>query len=75
MATEQPTKRFEIVGSSREGLEQAIEVAISRAGQTVRNLDWFEVKAIRGNIQGGKVGVYQVKLAVGFRALEMSELS
>ena len=60
-------KVIELVGSSNAGLQQAIENAVSRAGQTLSHLDWFEVKEIRGNIQDGKVAWYQVKLGIGFR--------
>jgi dodecin len=56
----------EIVGSG-DGLEDAIEGAISRASKTIRNLAWFEVAEIRGHIEGGEVAHYQVKVKVGFR--------
>ena len=74
MATQRPTKRFELVGSSRQGVQQAIENAILQTGQTICDLDWFEVKAIRGNIQHGKVGLFQVKLGMGFRALDPEDI-
>ena len=57
----------EIVGSSEDGLEDAIEGAVARAGKTLRNLDWFEVAEIRGHIENGEVAHYQIKLKVGFR--------
>ena len=57
----------EIVGSSPDSLDQAIRNAVSRAGSTLRNLDWFEVTEIRGHIEGGEVAHYQVGLKVGFR--------
>ena len=57
----------EIVGSSPDGVDQAIRNAITRASQTLRNLDWFEVSEIRGHVQDGKVAHYQVVLKVGFR--------
>jgi hypothetical protein len=41
--------------------------AISKASETLRNLDWFEVKEIRGWIQDGEVQHTQVTLQVGFR--------
>ena len=74
MIAEHATRRLELVGSSQQGIQQAIENAIEQAGQTIRNLDWFEVKAIRGNIQDGGVRWYQVKLGVGFRALDPTDL-
>ena len=75
MVVERATKRLELVGSSRQGIQQAIENAIEQAGQTIRNLDWFEVKAIRGSIQDGGIRWYQVKLGVGFRALDPTDLT
>ena len=74
MTTEHTYKVIELVGSSVESTEKAIENALARASQTIKGLDWFEVKEIRGNIQEGKVAWYQVKLAVGFRILEASDL-
>ena len=74
MTTNHTYKVIELVGSSSEGLQPAIETAISRAGETIRNLDWFEVKEIRGNIQDGGVAWYQVKLAIGFRVLSAADL-
>ncbi|ARQ67723.1 dodecin [Streptomyces marincola] len=62
----------EIVGSSHEGLDDAIRNAIGRAAQTLRQLDWFEVTQIRGHIVEGTVEHYQVGLKVGFR-LEAGE--
>ena len=60
-------KIVELVGSSSENIQQAIDGAIARASQTIRNLDWFEVREIRGTIDGGKANWYQVKLGIGFR--------
>jgi len=60
-------KTVELVGSSPKGIDAAIENAISRAAKTIRNLDWFEVKEVRGHIADNKIAHYQVKLAVGFR--------
>ncbi len=57
----------EIVGSSHEGIDQAIRNAITRASQTVRNLDWFEVTQVRGQIENGQIEHYQVCMKVGFR--------
>ncbi|MGR6968734.1 dodecin [Streptomyces cynarae] len=57
----------EIVGSSPEGIDQAIRNGIERASQTLRNLDWFEVTQVRGRIEDGRIEHYQVGLKVGFR--------
>ena len=60
-------KSVEITGSSPEGVTQAIETAIQKASKTVRNLDWFEVLSVRGQIADGAVAHYQVTMKVGFR--------
>jgi flavin-binding protein dodecin len=60
-------KTVEITGSSRDGVTQAIEAAIAKASQTLRNLDWFEVIGIRGHVGSGGVNHYQVTLKLGFR--------
>jgi dodecin len=63
-----PTYRVtEIVGSSPESLQQAVRNGVARASQTLRNLEWFEVSEIRGQIADGAVAQFQVCLKVGFR--------
>jgi len=57
---------LDLVGSSDRGIEDAIAAAIDRAQRTIRNLRWFEVGTIRGDIENGKVRWYQVELKVGF---------
>jgi flavin-binding protein dodecin len=57
----------EIVGTSTEGVDDAIKGAVTRAAATLRGLDWFEVTEIRGHIEDGAVEHVQVGLKVGFR--------
>ena len=58
---------IELVGSSTETVEDAIDNAVDRASKTVRHLDWFEVMETRGQIVNNEVAYYQVRLKVGFR--------
>lgn len=60
-------KLIEIVGSSPSGADDAIKNAIERAGKTLHNMDWFEVKETRGHLENGKIDHFQVKLKVGIR--------
>jgi dodecin len=61
----------EIVGSSQDTIEDAIQGAIARARKTLRNLDWFEVTEVRGHLTSeGAVEHYQVTLKLGFRMEE-----
>ena len=63
----------EIVGTSHEGVDQAIRNGVTRASQTLRNLDWFELVEVRGAILDGEVNHYQVTLKVGFRLDDAEE--
>ncbi len=66
-------KVVELVGSSTESIEDAIETAIARASKTLRNLRWFEVLQTRGHIVNGAVHHYQVVLKAGFTLDEPGE--
>jgi flavin-binding protein dodecin len=57
----------EVVGSSTESIEDAINNAITTAAVSLRNLEWFETGQVRGHIVDGKVGHYQVYVRLGFR--------
>lgn len=59
-------KIVEIVGSSPTSIEDAIQNAVGRASQTLREIRWFEVKETRGHVEGGRVAHYQVTLRIGF---------
>ncbi|MDH6141910.1 flavin-binding protein dodecin [Kitasatospora sp. GP30] len=65
--TEHTYRVTEIVGSSHEGTDAAIRNALARASQTLRNIDWFEVTQVRGNVAQGAIEHYQVTVKVGFR--------
>ena len=64
----------EIVGTSEQSISAAVGNAVDRANKTLKALDWFEVKALRGTVVDGKVGQYQVTLDVGFRYLSDAEM-
>lgn len=57
----------EIVGSSPDGIEAAVNNAVAQANKTLRHLDWFEVTQVRGRIADGKVADWQVGIKLGFR--------
>jgi dodecin len=59
-------KKIEIVGSSPNGLEEAVHNALSRASKTIRNMRWFEVTETRGYVDDGKIAHWQVTLKIGF---------
>jgi len=63
----------EIVGTSQDSIDAAIRNGVGRAARTLRNLDWFEVSEVRGQISDGQVTYFQVGLKVGFRLDEDSD--
>jgi dodecin len=58
---------IEIVGSSPDTIDAAIRSGLARAAETTRNLDWFEVQSVRGHLENGTIGHFQVTMKVGFR--------
>ena len=59
-------KTIELVGTSTKGMEEAVQKAIAKAAETVRNLRWFEVVDTRGHIENGRVAHWQVTVKLGF---------
>ena len=59
-------KKIELVGSSPESIEAAVENALARAKKTIRNMRWLEVTETRGHIEDGKIDHWQVAVKVGF---------
>ncbi len=57
----------EIVGSSPNSVDEAVRTAITKAAETVRNIEWFQTEEIRGQVVDGAVAYFQVRLKIGFR--------
>lgn len=62
-------KKIEITGTSSNSVEEAVNNALAKAAETVRNLRWFEVQEVRGTVDGSRVAQWQVTVKIGF-ALE-----
>ena len=59
-------KTIELVGSSTNGMEDAVQKAVAKAAETVRNIRWFEVLSTRGHVEDGRIAHWQVSLKLGF---------
>ena len=60
-------KVVQVVGSSTESIADAARNAVSKASETLRNLEWFEVETIRGHVVDGKVDHFHVTTRICFR--------
>jgi flavin-binding protein dodecin len=59
-------KSIELTGSSSSGIEDAVNNAIAKASETVRNIHWFNVVETRGFVKDDKVAYWQVTVKLGF---------
>jgi flavin-binding protein dodecin len=59
-------KLVELVGSSTNSFDDAVQNAVAKAGKSVRNMRWFQVVETRGMIDQGKIGIWQVTVKIGF---------
>ncbi len=59
-------KLIELTGSSSVSIEEAVNTAIAKANETIRNIQWFTVTETRGHVVDGKVAHWQVSLKLGF---------
>jgi flavin-binding protein dodecin len=59
-------KIIDVVGVSEESIHQAVRNALTKAQETLRNIDWFEVRNVRGSVHGAELQ-FQVEVRIGFR--------
>lgn len=59
-------KHIKLTGTSSESIEAAVQNALRKASESVRNMRWFQVIETRGAIDDGAVGQWQVTLDIGF---------
>jgi len=60
-------KIVDVVGVSDESIHEGVRNALKKASQTLRNIDWFEVREIRGSVNGKGEPEFQVHIKIGFR--------
>ncbi len=59
-------KKIEVVGSSPDSLQEAIERGGAKAADSVHNIRWFELVETRDNVEDGKIANWQATLKIGF---------
>jgi flavin-binding protein dodecin len=68
-------RSIELTGSSATGIEDAVQKAIAKAAETVRNMRWFQVVETRGYIENDRVAYWQVSVKIGFTLEESTGTS
>lgn len=59
-------KKIELTGSSDKSIEDAVNNALVKASETIRNIRWFEVVETRGYVEENSVAYWQVTIKLGF---------
>ena len=59
-------KQLELTGSSPTSIEDAVQAALTKAHETIRNNQWFSITETRGHVVEGKVAHWQVSMKLGF---------
>ena len=60
-------KKITVVGCSSESYQKAVEFGLSKAGESLRNLAWFEVKEMRGGLGPDGQIEWQATVEVAFK--------
>ena len=68
-------KSIEMVGVSSQSFDDAARVAVRRAGETMRDLEWMEVVEQRGYIKNGEIDQFQVTVKIWFKLEEGAQTS
>jgi dodecin len=59
-------KKIEVVGSSPSSIEEAVNNAVSKAAESIRNIRWVEVQETRCHVENQKIAYWQVTVKIGF---------
>jgi flavin-binding protein dodecin len=60
-------KKINVIGCSSASYEEAIKAALAKAGESLHNLSWFEVKELRGGLGGDGEVEWQATIEVAFK--------
>jgi hypothetical protein len=60
-------KIVEVAGTSPDGVTEAMRAGVKRAARNLRQIDWVEVRDIRGHVEGDDIAHFQVEMKIGFK--------
>lgn len=59
-------KVIEVLAESDKSFEDAVQVAVSNAGKTVRNIKSIYIKEMEASVQNDKVAKYRINAKISF---------
>jgi flavin-binding protein dodecin len=59
-------KKIELVGSSATSIEEAVNNAVTKAAESIRNIRWVEILETRCHVEEQKVAYWKVTVKIGF---------
>lgn len=59
-------KTIDLTGTSANSIEDAVNLAISRAAVTIEGIRRFEVVGLTGTVENGAVATWHVRVKVSF---------
>jgi flavin-binding protein dodecin len=59
-------KVIEVLANSPDGFEQAAQVAVAKASETVRNIKSIYIKDMNAKVENGKITSYGVTAKISF---------
>lgn len=59
-------KLIELIGASSKGWEDAVESAVSKAGESLKNIHAVDVIGFKAKIENGKISEYRANVKIAF---------
>jgi len=59
-------KLIELLGTSSKSWEDAVELAVTKAGESLKNIHAVDVLSFNAKIKNGKISEYRANIKVAF---------
>ena len=59
-------KLIELMGTSTESWPKAVEEAVTKAGESLRNIQAVDVLSLKAKVENGKISEYRANVKIAF---------
>lgn len=59
-------KLIELIGASSKSWEDSVESAISKAGESLKNIHSVDVLSFKAKVENGKISEYRTNVKIAF---------